>query len=230
MVHSLDLIRGSSPNVTVHAVAQLSTNSISVKLWDSANAILAVFVEDNPDSRRNSVTHVLSAIMFGDIAPSARLPFTLWRSPFAAHTCYSSYFNPMPRLLNDFKEWFRQSQSEEDQNPARLPFGFGMTYGFFWFSNLTASVNRTHATAVVQVKNKSQTQARISVLLFSAALPRGALRLRRFVKLNPMGYGDEREVRFDVPLAEILEKQEPFHGNEITLRIADLEQRIRIGT
>jgi beta-glucosidase len=146
----------------------------------------------------NSGADALADILTGDINPSGKLPITY------------------PRNVNDLVGYIHKP-SEGSGNPQggetspQYPFGFGLSYTNFSYSNLT--VNKTSfnpddaATISVTVTNKGSRPGKEVVQLFisdvfASAVTPDVKRLRGFEKVM-LNAGESKTIEFKIPLKDL---------------------------
>jgi beta-glucosidase len=145
-------------------------------------------------------------VLFGDVNPSGRLPVTF------------------PRVLGQVPLYYNHRNTGRPPDPSnkytskyidvpvtpRYPFGFGLSYTTFAYSNLTLSATRARAsdtlTATVTVTNSSSREGTEVVQLYvhdvvaSVARPVRELKAFRRVTLKP---GESRAVDLRVALRDL---------------------------
>jgi len=144
----------------------------------------------------------LADILYGDVNPSGKLPYT-----------YPRYTNLLTNY--DYKPSENRATMDgtyfyEANNYIQYPFGYGLSYTKFDYSNLT--VNKTHFKAndelefSVKVTNSGQIAGKESVLLFIsddvASLTPDNRRLRAFDKVS-LAPGESKTVTLKVPASHL---------------------------
>ena len=123
------------------AVAVMSGSAVTMDAWeDSAGAILLWWY---PGMEGGTA---LAEILFGEVNPSGRLPFTIPRSA-----------DDLPYFDRDATEitydlWHGYTKLERDGTEAAYPFGFGLSYSTFAFSDVDVSVAAAAGTMTVSVR------------------------------------------------------------------------------
>ena len=143
--------------------------------------------------------NALADVLFGDVAPSGRLPFSMPE----AEADLPPFDNVSQTVVYDYFHGYRHLQREE--TPARYPFGFGLSYGAFVHSKLVLDADRIAPdgtlTARVTVTNMGLLAAVDTVQLYVRAVKsrveRSPTDLRGFarVSLEPGASAD-----VDIPL------------------------------
>ena len=158
------------------------------KIEPGAAAILDVFLPGNYGA------DALADILTGDVNPSGKLPIT-----------YPRYTNALVGYIH--------KPSEGDSNPQggmfkpQYPFGFGLSYTNFSYSNLTLNKNSfgpdETATITVTVNNTASRDGKEVVQLFIsdllASFTPDVKRLRGFEKID-LKAGESKSVSFKVPM------------------------------
>ncbi|MDX9747226.1 MAG: glycoside hydrolase family 3 C-terminal domain-containing protein, partial [Paludibacter sp.] len=139
----------------------------------------------------------LADILFGDVNPSGRLPYT-----------YPSYPNSLVTYYHKPSEEQKRAEGayvyESDYNP-QYEFGHGLSYTTFEYSNLKVSnstfTEKDVINVTVDVKNTGSRSGKESILLYSsdvyASMTPDVKRLRRFTKIN-LEPGQSQTVEFEI--------------------------------
>lgn len=139
----------------------------------------------------------LADILFGDVNPSGRLPYT-----------YPSYPNSLVTYYHKPSEEQKRAEGayvyESDYNP-QYEFGHGLSYTTFEYSNLKVSnstfTEKDVLKVTVDVKNTGSRSGKESILLYSsdvyASMTPDVKRLRRFTKIN-LEPGQSQTVEFEI--------------------------------
>ena len=140
----------------------------------------------------------LSQILFGDVNPSGKLPFT-----YPRHTGSLLFYDHKHTELLD------KDFGYNTFNP-QWEFGFGLSYSKFVYSNLKID-KKSYAQAdvvriSVQVKNESDRPAKEVVQVFVsdlvASITPSVKRLRAFKKVN-LKAGETKTIEFEMPISEL---------------------------
>jgi beta-glucosidase len=168
----------------------------------------------------NSGGNALADILTGDVNPSGKLPLT-----------YPRYVNDLAGYIHKPSEG--SSNPQGGQTNPQFPFGFGLSYTTFSYSNLTVDKKSfgadESATISVTVTNKGSRSGKEVVQLFIsdlvASLTPDVKRLRGFekVELNP---GESRTVSFKIPMQQLAfvgtDLQKHLEQGDFKIQIADL--------
>jgi beta-glucosidase len=190
------------------------------RIEPGASAILDIFLPGN------SGGNALADILAGDVNPSGKLPIT-----------YPRYVNDLVGYIHKPSEGSGNPQGG-DTNP-QWPFGFGLSYTNFSYSNLTVDKNSfgpdETATVSVTVTNKGNRSGKEVVQLFIsdviASLTPDVKRLRGFekVSLNP---GESKTVSFKVPMQQLAfvgtDNQKHLEEGSFKIQIADLNTNFTV--
>jgi beta-glucosidase len=179
-----------------------------------ASAIVHIYLPGN------SGADALADILAGDVNPSGKLPITY------------------PRYTNDLVPYIHKP-SEGDGNPQggetnpQYPFGFGLSYTRFSYSNLAVdkkSFGADETAAIsVTVTNKGEREGKEVVQLFIsdlvASLTPDVKRLRGFEKIG-LQPGESKTVFFKVPMQQLAfvgpDNQKHLEEGDFKIQIADL--------
>lgn len=148
--------------------------------------------------------HAVARLLFGDVSPSGRLPMSVPRSTGQIPMYYAR--KPLGKM-RDFQDY----QPYKDQKDTPLyPFGFGLTYGEFDYSNLRLSQADLAAGetlyATVTLRNKGKLTATEVVQCYVrqqvASTTRPVRELKDFcrVTLEP---GESKEVVLSLPAEKL---------------------------
>jgi len=174
----------------------------------------------------------LADVLFGDVNPSGKLPYT-----------YPRYPNALVSYIHKYSEEQRPAAGAydygSDYNP-QYKFGDGLSYTTFKYAGLTvdkASMPKAgQLTVTVQVTNTGPREGKETVHLYSSTLHASVVapdmqRLRRFEKIS-LQPGETRTVSFTLPAAELSysgpQGQPVLEAGEFNLRIADQTQKITV--
>jgi beta-glucosidase len=144
----------------------------------------------------------VSDILFGDVNPSGKLPFT-----------YPMYVNTLVNY--DHKPSEHQSRmvgmyDYESDFAVQFPFGFGLSYTSFKYSDLSLSANKISGneelTVNVTVSNTGNRFGKEVVQLYTsdlyASITPDVKRLRRFEKIK-LGPGESKTITFTLTAEDL---------------------------
>jgi beta-glucosidase len=165
----------------------------------------------------------LADILFGDVNPSGKLPYT-----------YPKYTNLLTTY--DYKPSENRATMDgtyfyDANNTVQYPFGYGLSYTTFEYSNLTASKAHFMASDLLEftvtVKNTGKVAGKESVLLFVsddvASLTPDNRRLRAFDKIA-LAPGEAKTVTLRVPASQLA-----FMGQDNKWRLETGSFTVRCG-
>lgn len=154
----------------------------------------------------------LAEMIYGKISPSGRLPFTFWGSEKANPT-YNYYKNveisprPDARGRNPMVEYgegiFVGYRGIEKFNTTPLyPFGYGLTYTDFEYSDLSAKASGDGFELSFKLTNKGSFEASEAAQVYVApvnpSMPRPARELKEFAKVK-LAKGASQTVTLSLP-------------------------------
>jgi len=168
------------------------------ELYDKAPAILEAWFPGTEGG------NAIADILFGDKNPSARLcmsfPYTVGQIP----VYYNSFNTGRPKITEDSTERY-SSHYLDIPNAPLLPFGFGLSYTKFFYSDF--KLDRSVLTgdsciyASVKVKNIGELQGEETVQLYIRDLAGSVVRpvkeLKGFMKVY-LETGEEKEIVFQI--------------------------------
>jgi beta-glucosidase len=138
--------------------------------------------------------NAIAQVLYGDYNPSGKLPMTFPRNVGQLPLYYNYKSTGRPNQENDPKVVFWSHYSDET-NTALYPFGYGLSYSKFEYSNLqldkTSFTDNEYITVSVDLKNNSQVtgkevvQMYIRDLVGSFARPIKELKDFKTIELKP---------------------------------------------
>lgn len=171
----------------------------------------------------NEGGNVIAAVLSGKINPSGKLPYT-----------YPKYPNS---LLNYYHKYTESKDVDGDSGyDPQWPFGFGLSYTDFRYSNLKVSSalmnQRSPVTVSVEVKNTGNRTGKESVLLYVsdliASVTPEVKRLRAFDKIE-LKPGESKVVSFKLDAASLSfinrDLKRVTEPGEFKITIADLSAK-----
>lgn len=214
---SLELPYGQ--NKVVEALAEANNNFIFVNI--SGNAVSMPWIDKVPAVIQgwylgSETGNALAAIIFGDVNPSGKLPFTF---PSRLEDCPAHHFGEYigersDSIINvEYKEGIFVGYRWADKNKKHKPlfaFGHGLSYTTFEYSSPSIS-NKTmevdHVITIsVKVKNTGNIEGQEIVQLYigdqKSSLPRPVKELKGFKKIK-LAPGEEKEVSFNISSKEL---------------------------
>lgn len=207
----IDLIKGMkgvNPNTVVSIVG---SSAILIDEWEAdVPAILFSFYSGMEGG------NALADILFGDVCPSGKLPYTVAMSE-------DSYpdFDP-DCTYAEYGYYHGYCKMDKENFPVAYPFGFGLSYTSFELSEPEAEVFDNRAKISVNVKNTGKVKGAEIVQLYvgceGSSVDRPVKVLKDFqrIELNP---GEEKKVVLTVTkedMAYYNEKTDAFEAEDIT--------------
>ena len=190
-----------------------------------AKAIVQVYLPGNYGG------DALADILSGDVNPSGKLPYTY---PKFEQSLITYDHKPSQNLAEKMSGAYDYGARTDVQ----YPFGFGLSYTTFEYSNLTVDKKEFMPgdilTVSVEVKNTGKVAGKESVMLFSsdlvASLSPDVRRLRAFEKIE-LQPGETKKVVLKLPandLAFVNEKGKwTIEEGDFRLQVANQTQQIR---
>lgn len=207
----IDLIKGMkgvNPNTVVSIVG---SSAILIDEWEAdIPAILFSFYSGMEGG------NALADILFGDVCPSGKLPYTVAMSE-------DSYpdFDP-DCTYAEYGYYHGYCKMDKENLQVAYPFGFGLSYTSFELSEPEAEVFDNRAKISVNVKNTGKVKGAEIVQLYvgceGSSVDRPVKVLKDFqrIELNP---GEEKKVVLTVTkedMAYYNEKTDAFEAEDIT--------------
>lgn len=170
-------------------------------------------------------------VLFGDVNPSGRLAITFPRTEGQIPIYYAHKSTGRPaegQGTLQFDVPFRSTYLDEPNAPL-FPFGFGLSYTRFAYSDLEIEspiTDRVVACANVRnVGGRAATEvAQLYVRDLVASITRPVRELKAFERIT-LQPGESRQVRFDVPVASL-----GFTGLDMRYQVEPGEFRLWIGS
>lgn len=189
------LIRAAASTRTPVIVVIVGGSAVLVEEWrESAAAILQTFYAGMEGGT------ALARILFGEVSPSGRLPFTVALRP----EDYPYFDNDADSITYDY--WHGYAKFEREDTRPRYAFGHGMGYSHFTYRALAVR-NDGHSLAVtVTVCNSGIMNADHSVLCFvrfpGSVQPRANRSLKAFSRVS-LSAGQTQSLHFRIPINEL---------------------------
>lgn len=172
----------------------------------------------------------LADILAGDVNPSGKLPYTY---PKFEQSLITYDHKPSQNLAGTMEGAYDYGARTDVQ----YPFGFGLSYTTFEYSNLSINkkdfVSNDVISVSVDVKNTGSVAGKESVLLFSsdlvASLSPDVRRLRAFdkIKLQP---GETKTVSLEIPASDLAfvnaEGKWTLEEGEFLVQVANLTETV----
>ena len=196
----IEAAAGSGKPVVVVIVAG---SAVMVEDWhETVGGILQTFYSGQSGGT------ALTRLLFGDVSPSGRLPFTVARD--ASH--YPFFDREAKAITYDL--WHGYAKFMRDGAEPRYAFGHGLSYASFDVRALKARVAGEAIEVSVAVMNTGDTETETPVMVFVAppgtAVERWPIYLKAFarVRLQP---GETRIVRLTIAYRELRYRDATTH-------------------
>jgi beta-glucosidase len=152
----------------------------------------------------------IADVLFGDVNPSGKLTTTFPRSVGQVPIYYSqkNTGRPLSNKVGEFEKF--KSNYIDERNEPLFPFGYGLSYTTFTYSNLTISANKMkfddRLTVSVDLTNTGQFDGKEVVQLYIRDLVGSVTRpikeLKGFQKIM-IKKGETRKVSFSISVEEL---------------------------
>ncbi|MCD8296709.1 MAG: glycoside hydrolase family 3 C-terminal domain-containing protein [Prevotella sp.] len=171
----------------------------------------------------------LANLLFGDVNFSAKMPYTYPREINSLTTYDYKVSEEVPTMEGDYNYDAKVS--------LQWPFGYGMSYTTFEYSNLSVSQNEFSAddclTVSVDVTNTGSVAGKEAVLLYSSDLVASIVpdnkRLRCFQKVD-LQPGETRTVTFSLPAKNLAfvgaDNKWTIEEGDFLLKVGNLSETI----
>jgi beta-glucosidase len=168
--------------------------------WESENvpAIMNVWFGGT------EAADAIADVIFGDVSPSGKLTASMPRSVGQLPVNYNHYNTGRPKSDDSKFEKFRSGYIDLPNSPL-YPFGYGLSYTTFDYSNFKLSANEMDTngkiTAAVTVKNTGNVDADEIVQLYIrdlvGSISRPVKELKGFSRIS-LKAGESKNVTFDI--------------------------------
>jgi beta-glucosidase len=159
--------------------------------------------------------HAIADVLFGDVNPSGKLS-TTWPQNVGQIPLYYNHMNTGRPLEGAWFQKFRSNYLDVSNDPV-YPFGYGLSYSHFTYSDLTLSSptakGNQRLTATVTITNDGAVEGKEVVQLYIRQLVGSVTRpvkeLKGFEKVD-LKAGESRKVTFTITPDEL-----KFYNNEL---------------
>lgn len=210
----IDAAAASGKPVIVIIVAG---SAVLVEQWrEKANAIMQTFYAGMEGGT------ALARLLFGDVAPSGKLPFTVARD-----TTDYPFFDRDSTAI-DYGYWHGYAKFEHEGLTPRYPFGYGLSYTTFGYRALTARLAGQNIEVTVAVRNEGQVAATEIVQCYvgypGSVQPRARKSLKAFARVG-LSPGEIQIVRMTIAVDDLRYRDSASH----TWRLEPGAHRIIVG-
>jgi len=198
------LIEAATASGKPIVVVVVAGSAVLVEDWrDRASAILQTFYAGMAGGT------ALARLLFGDVNPSGRLPFTVAR----AAADYPFFDRDADTI--DYGYWHGYAKFEHDGIKPRYAFGHGLSYTRFHRQALTTRLTPTAIEVAVAVRNDGDVPGDEIVQVYvgfpGSVSPRAAHTLKAFARVH-LAAGETRVARLTVPLDQLRYRDPITHG------------------
>lgn len=198
------LIRAAAQSGTPVVVVIVAGSAVTVEEWrEDAGAILFGFYAGMEGGT------ALARLLFGDVSPSGKLPFTVARDP----ADYPFFDRDATAITYDY--WHGYTKFDREGLTPRYAFGHGLSYARFAYRALTARRSGEAIEVSVAVRNDGAVEADEVVQCYVAppgvVAERPAKILRGFARVR-IAPGETRIVRIAVPIETLRWRDPATHG------------------
>ncbi len=172
--------------------------------------------------------NAIADVLFGDYNPSGKLPMTFPRDE-GQIPIYYNHFNTGRPSINEEKLY--KSSYIDLQNTPKFPFGFGLSYTTFNYSNLKLSKTKMKTNETIEVSvsisNTGKYEGEEIVQLYIkdkyASLIRPILELKDFQKIK-LSVGETKTIKFNIDTNKL-----SFYNEKLELKSEIGEFELMIG-
>ena len=188
----IEAVAAANPNTVV---ALMGGGAILTQPWDQHVAGLLLLWYPGQEGG-----HALADVLLGHVSPSGHLPFAIPADP--AHLP-----NLEPRALQvPYDLWHGYRRLQRDQHSAAYPFGFGLSYCRFAWSELNLKQNQSAVQVALKLHNQGAMRAAAVVQVYLEApglqLERPPRTLVAFQRLE-LARGEQRRLELVIPLRRL---------------------------
>jgi beta-glucosidase len=212
------LIKAATATGKPVVVVIVAGSAVMVEEWhDGADAILQTFYSGMEGGT------ALARLLFGDVSPSGKLPFTV-----ARNAADYPYFDKNAAEIT-YDLWHGYSKLDRDGKTARYAFGHGLSYAKFTYRALKARVAGERIDVSISVTNQGDVAAD-EVVQFYIGTPgkvveRQAKLLKAFARIT-LAPGETKTVRKSIAFADLKWRDAATHG----WRLESGEYRVMAGS
>lgn len=188
----IDAAAASGKPVIVVIVAG---SAVLVEEWrEKASAIIQTFYSGMEGGT------ALARLVFGNVAPSGKLPFTVARNP--EH--YPHFDRDATEI--DYGYWHGYAKFEQEGLTPRYPFGHGLSYTIFVYRSLNVRLAGANIEVSAAISNNGQIAATEIVQCYVSfpgnIQPRAHKSLKAFARVK-LAAGETRFVSMSIPVADL---------------------------
>jgi beta-glucosidase len=185
-------------------VVIVAGSAVMVEGWhDRVGAILQTFYSGMEGGT------ALARLLFGEVSPSGKLPFTVARDP----ADYPFFDKNADSITYDY--WHGYAKFDREGVAPRYAFGHGLSYTQFSYRALKARTTPSHIEASVAVRNDGTVTADEVVQLYigapAVAATRAVKNLKAFTRVT-LSPGETRIVHLSVALGDLRWRDPATHS------------------
>jgi beta-glucosidase len=197
------LIEAAAESGKPVVIVLIAGSAVIVESWlGRANAVLQTFYSGMEGGT------ALAKLLFGDVSPSGKLPFTVAKSP----ADYPLFDKDADRIEYGFYHGY--TLFEREGWAPRFPFGHGLSYTRFAYRALKLRRNNDAVEVTVSVTNEGATAADEIVQIYASfpgtAVERPKKLLKAFARLT-LAPGETKTIRRDVRLVDLMWRDPATH-------------------
>jgi len=223
------LIEAVAATGTPVVVAIVAGSAVLVERWsEQASAILQTFYAGMEGG------NALADMLFGDVSPSGRLPFTVARNAGD----YPHFDRDADAITYDY--WHGYAKLARDGVEPRYPFGHGLSYTRFARRALRVAVSGRSldiSVTVANVGDRSGDESILCYVRYPGGVERWPLALKAFSRVS-LAPGETRTIAMKIDIDDLRYRDENRHewkleAGEYRIHIsggveADLEASVRL--
>jgi beta-glucosidase len=205
----IELIRVAAQSGKPLVVVIVAGSAVMVEEWHAqAGAILQTFYSGMEGGT------ALARLLFGDISPSGKLPFTVARDT----THYPFFDKDAAAIAYDL--WHGYSKFDRDGVAPRYAFGHGLSYAAFEYHSLSASVEGAMMIVETSVRHigvvAADEIAQIYIGTPGQAIERQQKLLKAFRRVS-LAPGEDKRLTFAIALDDLRWRNADTHGWELEM-------------
>ncbi len=200
----VELIKAAAEGGKPVIVAIVAGSAVIAESWlGQASAILLTFYSGMEGGT------ALAKLLFGDVSPSGKLPFTVAKS----ERDYPHFDKNADRI--EYGYYHGYALFEREGRAPRFPFGHGLSYTRFAYRALKLRRTKGSIEVAVSVTNEGATAADDVVQIYTSfpgtAADRPKKLLKAFARVT-LAPGETKTIRREVPLQDLMWRDPATHG------------------
>lgn len=200
----VDLIKAAAESGKPVIVVVVAGSAVIMESWlTKANAILQTFYSGMEGGT------ALAKLLFGDVSPSGKLPFTVAKS-----AADYPFFDKIAERI-DYGYYHGYTLFEREGRAPRFPFGHGLSYTRFAYRALKLRRAGDNVEVTVSVRNDGKVAAAEIVQIYagfpSKAADRPKKLLKSFARIT-LAPGETKTIRREIPLKDLSWRDPATHS------------------